>query len=124
MKRMKTIYGVLAILLILTCWGVQYFYLPYILGNGINDYHITEYFPELFKVPVFACITFALFKVKWSVPITIVYCTLACLFYECLDILFLNPINWMRIMALLVGAGVFYVLHLIVGIKSVADPTK
>lgn len=106
MKRIKKIYGLAAILLLLTCWILRYFYLP-------DDNLYAKSFPELFKIPVFVCVTFALFNIKWSVPRTIFYCTLACLFYECLDLLFLNPINWMHILALLIGAGVFYVLHLI-----------
>ncbi len=121
MKRIKMIYGVTALLLLLTNWSIQFFYRPYALANGINDYHFAEWHSELFKVPVFVCVVFALFNMKWSVPRRIFYCTLACLFYECLDLMFLNPINWMRIIALLAGAGIFYVLYLIFGLKSVAE---
>ncbi len=115
------IYGVTALLLLLTNWSIQFFYRPYALANGINDCHFAEWHSELFKAPVFVCVAFALFNVKWSVPRSILYCTLACLFYECLDLIFLNPINWMRIIALFAGAGIFYVLHLIFGLKSVAE---
>lgn len=114
MKRIKSIYGVTAILLILICWIIRYF-CPSI------DEHYARSFPELFKIPVFVCTSFALFKIECSVPRAIFYCMLICLFYECLDVLFLNPINWMRILALLIGAGVFYVLHLIFGFKKVAE---
>lgn len=99
MKRIRLIYGVIAILLVLACWGLR-LYLP-------------ECNPELFKVPVFVCATFTLFNVKWSVPRTISYCTLACLFYECLDLLFLNPINWIRITSLLIGAVICYIIFFI-----------
>jgi len=101
MKRIRLIYGVIAILLVLVCWGLR-LYLP-------------ECNPELFKVSVFVCATLALFNVKWSVPRTIIYCTLACLFYECLDLLFLNPINWIRIISLLIGTVIsivtYFILH-------------
>ena len=116
MKRIKLIYGVTAILLIVICWIIRYF-CPSI------DEHYARSFPELFKIPIFVCVYFALFKVKYSVPRAIFYCTLACLFYECLDLMFLYPINWMRIIALLAGAGIFYVLYLTFGFKSVADYT-
>ena len=114
MKRIKLIYGVTAILLIVICWIIRY-------SCPLIDEQYARSFPELFKIPVFVCAFLALFNIKWSVSRTIFYCTLTCLFYECLDLLFLNPINWMRILALLIGASVFYVLHLIFGFKKVAE---
>ena len=113
MKKIKIIYGVVAVLLLLICWTIRY-------SCPLIDEHYARSFPELFKIPIFVCVYFALFKVEYSVPRAIFYCTLVCLFYECLDVLFLNPINWLRIIALLLGAGIFYVLHLIFGFKRVA----
>lgn len=122
-KRARYIYGIMGISLIALCLMLNYLYRPYAYSHHLNDLHLADCYSSFLGVPIVVCFT-QILQIKnnnGAIPQNILFAVLMLIGMELIDGILAKLIDWVDIMACILGGIVMYALYLIFGFKSAKE---